>query len=104
MIFYDKLVILECESRHSFSTIILVTQISSEPRLIASEGAKEVPISSHIQFRLSIGRLRQSINRQLEFSRHSHESRTKNSQYQRTLKTDGHQNCSMCLQVRSNKQ
>ena len=33
MIFYDKLVILECESRHSFSTIILVTQISSEPRL-----------------------------------------------------------------------
>ena len=30
----DELVILECESRHSFSAFILITQFSREPRVI----------------------------------------------------------------------
>ena len=55
MIFYDELVILECESRHSFSTNVLVTQISMEPRLLLLDSdSEEVDESSNITCAYSI--------------------------------------------------
>ena len=51
------------------------------------------------KFLLSIGRLFQSTNRQSEFSRHSHESRTKKTECERALLSTGENYFSLYIKV-----